>query len=213
MRWSLLLTILPLLSVTAQDSTVFEKVTSPQDEQHIAPTTKREERDPATKKTDSIREKTRASESVTNPLLNVTTDAKDERELQDSLISKMHSLNGGALTEQKTKRADDEERIWEDFKWPLLIIAGLLVYFIPTLLGMRRNDFKKVFLVNLLLGSTVGGAVVCMNVMPFPMQWLYIWTGVSWALALVPLFLKDCAPPSESEGRRRHRSSRRHRRH
>ena len=213
MRWSLLLTILPLLSVTAQDSTVFEKVTSPQDEQHIAPTTKREERDPATKKTDSIREKTRASESVTNPLLNVTTDAKDERELQDSLISKMHSLNGGALTEQKTKRTDDEERIWEDFKWPLLIIAGLLVYFIPTMIGMRRNDFKKVFFVNLLLGCTVGVALFAMSAKPFPVQWLYIWAGASWALALLPLFLKDCAPPSESEGRRRHRSSRRHRRH
>jgi len=97
----------------------------------------------------------------------------------------------------------------EDFKLPLLIIGSLLVYFIPTLLGIRRNDFKKVFLINVLLCCTVGLALIAMHFKPFPMHWLYICAGVSLALALVPLFLKDCAPPPEPEGRRRHRSRRR----
>ena len=60
--------------------------------------------------------------------------------------------------------------IWEDFKLPLMIIGGLLVYFIPTLLGMRMNDFKKVFFINLFLGCTVGLGLAALHIKPFPEQ-------------------------------------------
>ena len=140
----------------------------------------------------------------------MSPETKDERELQDSLMTKVRSLNaGGSKAEPETPKKHDDENIWEDFKLPLIIIGSLLVYFIPTLLGMKRNDFKKVFLINVILGCTVGLALIAMHFKPFPELWLYICAGVSWALAMVPLFLKDCAPTPAREGRRRHRSHRR----
>jgi hypothetical protein len=121
----------------------------------------------------------------------------------------VRSLNSGKEKREEepetTAKHDDAVSIWEDF----MIIGGLLVYFIPTLMGMRRNDFKKVFFINLFLGCTVGLGLAALHIKPFPEQWLYIYAGVSWGGALVPLFLKDCAPPPERESRKRHRSHRR----
>ena len=210
-RWPLLACILSLSFASAQDSAISEKATAPQDKQQIAPTTKSEDAEVPTKKTAKDRED--ANKNNPNAFLNVNPDTNDERELHDSLITKVRSLNGGrekrdAEPEANAKN-DDGESIMEDFKMPLIIIGSLLVYFIPTLLGMRRNDFKKVFFINLLLGCTVVARLIAMHFKPFPMHWLYICAGVSLALALVPLFLKDCAPPPEPEGRRRQRSRRR----
>lgn len=211
MRWFLLACILSFTSASAQDSAVAEKPSTPQAGQQVAPATRNEESTAAEKK--SVREKARAIESNANPLLNVNPVTKEERELQDSLMTKVRSLNGGGEKAAAVVAvvADDGGSIMEDFKWPLIIIGGLLVYFLPTLLGMKRNEFKKVFLINLLGGCTVAGVLITMSFMPFPKPWLYGWAAVSWVLALVQLFLKDCAPPPERE-RRRHRSHSRSRR-
>ena len=203
MRLSLFLCFLSIVSTFAQDSPAVEKSSAPQDVQRIAPA--------AEKKTNSEKQKTQTEPGGFNSLLNVSPQTGEERELHEAMETKLRSMNvGGSKAEtEASAKQDDFTAIWEDLKLPLIIIGSLLVYFIPTLLGMRRNDFKKVFYINLLLGSFVVAGLVAMHFRPFPMQWLYIWAGVSWALALVPLFLKDCAPLPERERRRRHRSRRR----
>ncbi len=209
MRCLFLFIIFSIASASAQNSGVADKSPSTQTGRQITQDAKRE--DTITQEKKTAEKRTPASENPPNPLLTVSPETKDERELHDSLMTKMRSLNGGRESEapETTKKSDDSENIWEDFKTPLIVIGSLLIYFIPTLLGMKRNDFKKVFLINLILGCTFGAGLIAMHFYPFPMQWLYIWAGVSWVLALVPLFLKDCAPPPERERRRKHRSRKR----
>jgi hypothetical protein len=209
MRRLFLFIIFSIASASAQNSSVAESSPASQSEGQIAPNAKIDDTTAPEKKT--AKDSTRPSENAANPLLTVNPETKDERELHDSLMTKVRSLNvGGSKAESETpQRRDDNENIWEDFKTPLIVIGSLLIYFIPTLLGMKRNDFKKVFLINLIHGCTFGAGLIAMHFYPFPMQWLYIWAGVSWVLALVPLFLKDCAPPPERERRRKHRSRKR----
>lgn len=124
-------------------------------------------------------------------LMKIDPRTGTERALQEQLTTKIRSLHSHkekAETEEPQK-GNLKEELWEDFKWPLIILGGIFLYFIPSLLGMKRNDFKKVFWINLLSG----------------------WTGAGWIYALVRAFSKDSAPPPEDENRRRRRSSRRRR--
>lgn len=127
-------------------------------------------------------------ENDPHSLMTIDPKTATERELQDQLATKMRSLNGHKDNAdiEDTRKEIRKEELWEDFKWPLYIVGGIFLYFIPTLLSLKRNDLKKVFLINLLSGWTVAG-------------WIY---------ALVRAYSKDSAPPPVDEHRRRRRSSR-----
>ncbi len=207
MRLLLLSCILSIVSASAQGSVVDEKPLVPQAGQKIAPVAEGKDGGVSVKK--PAAEKAGANDSAPNSLLNVNPETKDERDLHDSLMTQVRALGvgtGNAEHETPTEDSDLGQSIWEDFKLPLIIIGGLLVYFLPTFLSLKRNDFKKVFHINLLLGCTVAAGLILFYVWKFPAQWLYGWAAVSWVIALARLFLKDCAQPPERQRRRRNQA-------
>jgi len=181
LRWSLVTCILSLTPASALDSGNTEKTPTPQAAHEAAPANRALGSTGPKQKPAKDKEDTEGN--TPHSLLNVSPDTQYERELHNSLISRVRSLNSGKekreVELETPAKHDDAVSIWEDFKLPLMIIGGLLVYFIPTLLGMRMNDFKKVFFINLFLGCTVGLGLAALHIKPFPEQWLYIYAGVS----------------------------------
>ena len=134
-----------------------------------------QEKQQAQEQTESAGEKAQSSFTTINP------QNSDELKLHEDLLESTRSLGSWKKKEEPFKKDALNEELWEDFKLPLIIVGCVIFYFIPTILGMRRNDFKKLFLINLLAG----------------------WTVVGWVFAMVRAFSMDIA----RQPRRKHRPS------